>query len=258
MKYAISTIFFAALLVTIQLRAQETASEKELEPYKSDINLAKIDRIDQSSSYLEKLSKAFTELKKNFDESQNLNKDLKAKIKILEEKLNNNNSAQIKSLSERLDKVEAKINPQDFDQNQKDYQALKRSHEALEKDYANAKAMLEQIKLLIAADYDSRLTKSGSSDNKLKGILEEINKIQLVKAKPAATPSPTPTPTATATATATPAATPTPSAKATAAPATPDKKEESFLDKYPLPARETFCRKPENLKKFQTECLPYL
>ncbi|MBH48156.1 MAG: hypothetical protein CME71_08300 [Halobacteriovorax sp.] len=249
MKYQVVTIAFAALLTIYTVRSQEATPSKELEPYKPDINLAKIDRIDQSSEYLEKLSKAFGELKQDFQKSQALNKDLKTKIEELEAKLKNNNSTEIKLLSERIDKLEAKITPHDFEQNQKDYQELKKSHETLEKDYANAKAMLEQIKLLIAADYDSRLSKSGTSDNKLKGILEEINKIQLIKAK--ATPTPTPTPTVT------PTATPTPSVSATSTPK-PTTEAESFLEKYPLPARQTFCRKPENLKKFQTECLPYL
>ncbi|MFX3675687.1 MAG: hypothetical protein ACN6I6_01495 [bacterium] len=252
MKYKVLTIAFAAFLATFLSWAQDATPTQELEPYKPDINLAKIDRIDQSSEYLEKLSKAFNELKQDFEKSKTVNQELKAKIQSLEEKLKNNNSAEIKLLSERIDKLETKIAPHDFEQSQKDYQALKKSHETLEKDYANAKAMLEQIKLLIAADYDSRLSKSGTSDNKLKGILEEINKIQLVKTKPATTPTPvaSPTPAVTVSPTTTPtASTPTPAATNEA---------ESFLEKYPLPARQTFCRKPENLKKFQTECLPYL
>src|SRR5690606_36802064 len=111
----------------------------------------------------------------------------------------------------------------------------------LKKDYDNAKAMLKQIKLLIQVDYGSRLNKSDSANNQLRGVIEEINKIQL----PIATPTPiatiTPTPTVTPAVIATPAPT-----SSTVTPTA----SENFLDKYPLEARKQFRRNAENLKKF--------
>lgn len=249
MKTHIKKIFFAALIATsLHLLAQE--KKAGLEPFKPDVNLAKMDRLDHSGQYLEKLSIAFKELQDQFDKERTENKQLKNELSSLKQSLLSLNNEQLEKINKRLLEVETKLSVHDLDQFKADHDQLRIEFDKLNKDYAQAKAMLEQIKLLIITDYASRSNNQGTSNNKLKGIVEEINKIQL--------PKPTPVATATPVATVTPVATSTPAATATAAATPAAPKEESFIDKYPLPARQSFCRKPENLRKFKKECLPYL
>ncbi len=247
----IPKVFIFAFL-SAQLYAQD-----EIKPFKSDLNYGQVDRIQRTETYVEKLSKNFIDTKEKLGEQEKINEELKKEIESVKQSLNNNNQEKLKDLEKRLSEIETKTAKHDLDKLQQDHDQLKKEFKDLSTDYNQAKLMLSQIKLLIMADYTERFNTKGSSDNKLKGIVEEINKVQLPKPTPTATITPKPTTVTTPA----PATTATPAATATISTTnnpSSEKKEESFIEKYPLPARETFCRMPENLKKFQKECLPYL
>lgn len=252
-------VFIFSLLMQFFYSSAWTQEKEKLKAFKSDINNATITRVENAEKYMEELSSKFLDSIKELEEQRKKNAELENELKSLKESIKTINNEQTASIEKRLTELEVKTAKHDFDKLQLEHDKLLSNFNTLSKDYAQAKVMLEQIKLLLMTDYTSRFNSKGPSDNKLKGIVEEINKIQLPKEKP----TPPPSPTSTATPTATPIATSTPSTatnspKDTSSTATQPEKEENFIEKYPLPARQSFCRQPENLRKFQKECLPYL
>lgn len=226
---------------------------QEFKSYKGDNNDAKIDRLDNIEKYLEGFSAQYKELQQDFAAEKKAHQETRQMLEEATQKIAQKENKKIEELLKKVTDLETKLSGLDVQAMKKDSDQQRKDFETLKTDYTNAKAMLQQIKLLIQADYATRLTKTDSSNNTLRGIVEEINKIQLPTATPAATPSATPTvtPTATVSATATPSPTTTPANAATPS-------NDNFLEKYPPPARQAFCRKPENLAKFKKECLPYL
>lgn len=218
------------------------AQDNEIKSYETDLNAPNIDRIERVEKYLEQFSNNYQQLKKDFDQERIEHQKTKEALLKMTETLAKQESQKLKEIETKVTAIETEMKALDLPELKKNFGTADAKLNDLKKDYDQAKAMLEQIKLLIQADYTNRFSSTDSANNKLKGIVEEINKIQLPK------PTPTPTPTTTPIATATPAASVT---------ATP-KAEEKFIEKYPLPVRQSFCRKPENLKKYQKECLPYL
>lgn len=251
MKISTKVFIFSLFLQIICLPAKAQEKE-ELKAFKSDYNDATIDRVEITEKYMEKLSSKFLDSTKELEEQRKKNVELEKEIKNLKESMTNFNNEKIKNIEKRISELETKVSKHDFDKLQTEHDKLVSDFSTLSKEYTQAKAMLEQIKLLLMTDYTTRFSTKGSSDNKLKGIVEEINKIQLPQIKP------TPTATATPATTPTPSASATPPANSTATPTPTSSAEENFIEKYPLPARQSFCRQPENLRKFQKECLPYL
>lgn len=247
--------FFFAPKLALQAQEQEQAPKK-LENYKLDLNAANIDRIEKVELYLEKFSSGYNQLKQEFELERAEHQKTKEALLKMSEALAKQESERLKELEAKVAALETEIKSLELPELKKNFGSADTKLNDLKKDYDQAKAMLEQIKLLIQADYASRFSTTDSGNNKLKGIVEEINKIQLPKPTPTptTTPStattPTPTPTVGAATTSTPTPTPTPTTSPSA--------EENFIEKYPLPVRQSFCRKPENLKQYQKECLPYL
>lgn len=247
-------VFIFSLFMLAMPKPSFGQDKQEIKAFKSDINMATIDRVEITEKYMENLSSTFIQTKDELEKQKTKNAQLENEIKELKESMKVFTSEQLKKIETRLTALEDKTSKHDFDKLQTEHDQLLADFKTLSKDYTQAKMMLEQIKLLLMTDYTSRFNPKGASDNKLKGIVEEINKIQLPKAA-------TPTPSVTPTVTPTPAlkASPTPGATATSTPAaSASPEQENFIEKYPLPARQSFCRQPENLRKYQKECLPYL
>lgn len=254
----IRSIIFALSLV--EFFAPSSAAQ-EFKVYEGDINDAQIDRIDKIDAYLKGFSEKYQKLQEDFTKEKQAHQETKSELQKLQQQIDSTSDQRLKDLESKVSALETKLTGLDVQQMRKEMDTSSAEFVKLKKDYEQAKAMLNQIKLLIQADYASRFTKADSGNNQLKGIVEEINKIQLPIATPTPAATASPAPTLSVTPTSAPANTPSTIQTPVAKPPVPGvdpKKEENFLEKYPIPARQTFCRKPENLKNFQKECLPYL
>lgn len=251
-------LLFAA---TTGLNAQEQASSsaKEVKAYELDFNLGQVDRLEKIETYLEGLSNSYKQLQADFQKEKAEHLQTRIELEALKNQKAQDSKNNTEELANKVSVLEQNIGTTNVSQLQSELTQTKSDLANLSSDYNQAKALLGQIKLLIQADYAQKFNNTTGSNNQLKGIVEEINKIQLPT--PQATPTPTPT------ATATPIASPTPSLvpQPTATPPVPsvlvkpqEDNNQNFLEKYPEQMRQEFCRKPENLQKFQKECLPYL